>query len=61
MSTIACDIPAPRWMNPRGGLSADGSRTSHQGCGLSHDYYVERFSSAIDANSVDCPKNAHRR
>ena len=56
MSTIACDIPAPRWMNPRGGLCETAAAQATKGCGLSHDYYVERFSSAIDAQLGRLPE-----
>jgi hypothetical protein len=32
---------------------------ARHGCGLSHDYYVERFSAVIDAQIVQLPENQH--
>jgi len=45
MSTIACDIPRsaldePAWR----ALCETAAAQATKGCGLSHDYYVERFS-----------------
>ena len=44
--------PLQRWMNPRGGLSARRQPHNRQRVAdCPHDYYVERFSSAIDATT----------
>ncbi len=49
--------PAPRWMNSRGrALCETAAAQATKGCGLSHDYYVERFSSAIDAQLGRLPE-----
>ncbi|MCG8277428.1 hypothetical protein [Stenotrophomonas sp. NLF4-10] len=50
MSTIACDEPRSAldesaWR----ALCEAAAAQAMKGCGLSHDYYVECFSSAIDA------------
>ncbi|WYX24929.1 hypothetical protein WJ969_02660 [Achromobacter xylosoxidans] len=50
MSTIACDTPRSAldesaWR----ALCKTAAAQATKGCGLSHGYYVERFSSAIDA------------
>ena len=57
MSTIACDIPRsaldePAWR----ALCETAAAQATKGCGLSHDYYVERFSSAIDAQLGRLPE-----
>ena len=63
MSTIACDIPAPRWMNPRGGLSA--RRQPHKPPRVADCLTTTTSNASVrrsTRNSVDCPKNsAHRR
>ena len=57
MSTIACDTPRstldePAWR----ALCETAAAQATKGCGLSHDYYVERFSSAIDAQLGRLPE-----
>ncbi|MBV6671195.1 hypothetical protein KV691_18320 [Xanthomonas euvesicatoria pv. alangii] len=57
MSTIACDTPRstldePAWRT----LCETAAAQATKGCGLSHDHYVERFSSAIDAQLGRLPE-----
>ncbi len=49
--------PPSRLMKPRGGLSAKVAVQASNGCGLSHDYYVERFSSEIERHIDRLPEN----
>ena len=64
MSTIDCDTPSrliddhcpldePAW---RAVCDATAEQAA-KGCGLSHDYYVERFSSSIGAQARQLPEN----
>ncbi|GKS88703.1 hypothetical protein [Acidovorax sp. SUPP2539] len=65
MSTIDCSTQShpightpdafdePAWRTVCEALAAQANK----GCGLSHDYYVERFSSAIDAQAGRLPED----
>lgn len=67
MSTIACDTPSQPIGDTRSALDKPAWRTickaiatdAMKGCGLSHDYYVERLSSAIDTHVLQLPES-HR-
>lgn len=64
MSTIACDAPSQPIRDTRSALDQPAWRVvcevaaaqATKGCGLSHDYYVERFSSAIDRQLDQLPE-----
>lgn len=64
MSTIARDTPSQPIGDTRSALDEQAWRAvckaaaaeANRGCGLSYDYYVERFSSAIDAQSLQLPE-----
>ncbi|MDO0843939.1 hypothetical protein EIQ06_04455 [Xanthomonas campestris pv. campestris] len=58
MSTITCDTPRcaldkSAWR----ALCETAAAQAMKGCGLSHDYYVERFSSAIDTQVGRLPES----
>lgn len=65
MSTIACDTPSHPIGDTRSALDEtawravceDASAQAIKGSGLSHDYYVERFSSEIDAQVARLPES----
>ncbi|MCW3660298.1 hypothetical protein ACVSNE_00235 [Pseudomonas aeruginosa] len=64
MSTIACDTPSqptadarpldePAWR----AICDTTAEQAAKGCGLSYDYYVERFSSSIGAQARQLPED----
>ncbi|WP_241685111.1 hypothetical protein [Xanthomonas euvesicatoria] len=58
MSIITCDTPRcaldeSAWR----ALCETAAAQAMKGCGLSHDYYVERFSSAIDTQLGRLPES----
>lgn len=61
MSTITPDSPTcpaldePAWR----ALCEKAAAQANKGCGLSYDYYVERFSSEIDAQVRQLPESQH--
>lgn len=63
MSKIACDTPSHLTGDTRSALDEPAWRAvceaaakhAMNGCGLSHDFYVERFSSAIDGQVGQLP------
>ncbi|OWB27310.1 hypothetical protein ACQR5S_20175 [Xanthomonas oryzae pv. oryzicola] len=65
MSTIHCSPASPQPDGLPNAFDESAWRTvcdevatrANQGCGLSHDSYVERFSSAIDALAVRLPED----
>src|SRR3546814_4800790 len=65
MSTIACDTPSQPIGDTRSALDEPAWRTiceavatdAMKGCGLSHDYYIERPSLAIDTQVLQLPES----
>ncbi len=67
MSTITGNTPSQPFADNRPALDEPAWRAvceaaateAQNGCGLSHDYYVERFSSAIDGQVAQLPEFQH--